>query len=310
MENFPAINKQPCTVKIKKHFIGRSRFFAMPGIVKRKFISENNRIAKSMTRPLTLISEILPLKYDGRILLDYYKQFYPQEWQVLAERCANYKAKDAFLVKHGKKKRYGLTTAEDFFFSLPKVKHILSKGEKAKHANSYDAQIIEIKKEKFVAKRNNSISKRQNKIADNKRNQQFVDPLFLDLFDFAYHRKGISQEEKLEIVNELIKYDTPRVVDMLYKINDAERNDQIRNLVFNHFQKNGHYVKLRKQFKGKKKSYQTEEYDYDMTPQDLVKRFNNKSLQSLKKYDMFVSHSANDAELVRKVVKNLNDIGA
>ena len=34
------------------------------------------------------------------------------------------------------------------------------------------------------------------------------------------------------------------------KINDAERNDQIRNLVFHHLQTNCHYVKLRKKFKG------------------------------------------------------------
>lgn len=54
----------------------------MPGIVKRKFISENNRIAKSMTRPLTLISEILPLAYDGKILLDYYKHATLTRWMT------------------------------------------------------------------------------------------------------------------------------------------------------------------------------------------------------------------------------------
>lgn len=278
----------------------------MPGIVKRKFISENNRIAKSMTRPFTLISEILPLAYDGKILLDYYKQLYPHEWNVLVERCANYKDKDAFLVKQGKKTRYGLTTAENFFFSLPKVKYILSKGQKDMHATSNDAHTIEIKKRNFFAKRKSAILKMQNKISNNKKNMQFIDPLFLDLYDYAYHKKGITQIEKLEIVNELFKYDTPRVVYILHKINDAERNDQIRNLVFHHLQTNGHYVKLRKKFKGKIKPYQVEEYDYDMTPQDLVEHLDGKRLQNMKQFDMFISHSAKDAELVREVIKNLN----
>ncbi len=120
-------------------------------------------------------------------------------------------------------------------------------------------------------------------------------------------QRGTTQEEKLEIVNELFKYDTPNVVVFLQKIIDAEHNNQIRELVFKHLQDSGHYVKLRKRFKCKKKSYSIETFDYDMKPSDLVARLDKKLLQDKKRYDIFISHSAKDAETVRNIIKHLND---
>ena len=77
----------------------------------------------------------------------------------------------------------------------------------------------------------------------------------------AYHKKGNTIEDKLEIFKEIQKFDCDRATQFFYKLNDSERNNQIRNMAFQHLQNTGHYVKLRKNFKGKKKIYM-EDYVY------------------------------------------------
>ena len=106
-----------------------------------------------------------------------------------------------------------------------------------------------------------------------------------------------------------MKFDSPKATDFLYRINDSERNDQIRNLAFRHLQKTGHYVKLRSKFKGKKKSYTTNTSSYEMTPEMLLARINEDTIQSKKSYEAFISHSYKDADLVYKTKEILNSQG-
>lgn len=90
------------------------------------------------------------------------------------------------------------------------------------------------------------------------------------------------------------------------RLNDGEKNLQIRQMAFNHLNKKGEYVKLRKKPTGKKKFYMTECSDFDMTPRDLLNRLNNDMIQNKKEYDVFISHSSKDSVLVRKIIKSLN----
>lgn len=69
----------------------------------------------------------------------------------------------------------------------------------------------------------------------------------------AYHKKDITTEEKLEILTELKKFDTENIVRFFRKLNDAEQNKMIRNLAFKYLQDYGHYVKLRKILKERRK---------------------------------------------------------
>ena len=88
--------------------------------------------------------------------------------------------------------------------------------------------------------------------------------------------------DKIEIFNELKKYECQKTTDFFHKLNDCERNNQIRRMAFEHLQKIGVFVRLRKNFKGKSKSYMTERDPFNVTPKDLVARIEEKSLQSKK----------------------------
>lgn len=282
----------------------------MPGKTKRKYQGETIRLAKSLTRPLTLVVQTLKPGYAEQDLLEAFKKYYPDEWNIISERYRVYSAKDSFLLSVGKKKRYYPKRPEEFFYSLPKVKHLLSKGYRIKHAEQYDEEARQKYIIQFESKRAGRIKKRQINIEKNTRKQQRVDPGFLDALIYAYHRKGNSTNDKLEIFNEIQKYDCDKAWEFFWKLNDSERNNEIRKCAFQHLQRSGHYVRLRKDFKGKKKSYMTEQSDFVGTPEILAQKLrNSKSVQSIKHYDLFVSHSYQDREKIYGIVAKANEVG-
>ena len=91
-----------------------------------------------------------------------------------------------------------------------------------------------------------------------------------------------------------------------YKLNDSEHNNQIRMMAFQHLQNLGKYVKLRKKFKGKKKTYHIDSTLPNYSPEELVKFLNSNSVESKKKYDIFISHSYLDKDLVKSMKNTLN----
>ncbi|EIJ2376140.1 hypothetical protein WOB69_08305 [Vibrio parahaemolyticus] len=75
----------------------------------------------------------------------------------------------------------------------------------------------------------------------------------------------MATKDKIEIFNELKKYECNKTIDFFQKINDSERNNQIRRMAFEHLQKIGAFLRLRK-------NYTTERGPFDVTPKDLVDR--------------------------------------
>lgn len=282
----------------------------MPGKAKRKYQGETIRLAKSLKRPLDLIMFTLKPGYTEKDILEAFKKYYPSEWDAICERYTVYSAKDSFLRNIGKKKRYYPKRPEEFFCSLPKVEYLLTKAYRTKHAGRYDEDARQKYCLEFEAKRTKRIQKQLVNITQNTREQQSVDPGFLDALIYAYHRRGNSTNDKLEIFKEIQKYDCEKSWIFFWKLNDSERNDEIRKRAFQHLQKSGHYVKLRNKFKGKKKSYMTETSSFDGTPEALANKLkNSRSVQNVKHYDLFISHSYQDRGKVYDVVGKANEFG-
>lgn len=183
----------------------------MPGIAKRKQVGEQIRFNKQLKRPLYLISEILPIDYDGKILLEYFIKYYPAEWDTLVQMQEQYKNKDDFLRKVGKKVRYKPLSPTDYFYSLQVVNNILHPGRKKKYAENFNLQEVESKKMQFENKRTAIIMKRQTRIKANTDLIQNIDPLYVDYYISIYHKQGISTEQKIEIVSDLSKYNSNKI---------------------------------------------------------------------------------------------------
>lgn len=279
----------------------------MSGIAKRKYVGELMRFNKSLKRPLKNIKEVLPKEYTPQIIIDEFKKYYPLIWKEMNERYKNYSEKDKFLKKHGKKVRYKPLKPDKYLLSLPQVKQWLSKDARIAHINKFNKEAQSEKIQILLSKMNNSVEKHTQKVSKNTEGIQKIEPLFVDIFISKYHKKGTTQEEKIEIFNELKKYNTDKTIDFFYKLNDAERNNQIRRKAFQHLQSLGRYVKLRKNFKGKKNEYMLSKNIFDMTPQDLWMRIENDGIQSKKRYDFFVSHSVVNRSQVLDIMNILNE---
>jgi len=273
----------------------------MTGMMKSKFSGETGKYMRSFTSQLTKVITSLPIDYDEQVVLEHYKKYYPNQWAGLISRFDYYIVKDQHLISVGKKKRYNHKSPINFFFGLAKVKLICSVGHKLKHKASY-----------CEAARQKAIQELESKIKppkDISTSLQFTDPYHLDVIISVYHKRGTTQHEKIEIVNELKKFRTKETITFFQKLNDSERNSQIRNIAFEHLQSIDAYVRKRQGFKGKKKEYHVDTDEFIVTPADLADRLKRDGIQSNKKFDLFVSHSCKDTILVKKLISELDRNG-
>ena len=279
----------------------------MVGEAKRKYDGELIRFAKSLRRPLDLVVETLKPDYSANDLLQAFKDYYPFEWKEICERWKVYSEKDEFLRQKKGHTRYNPLEPKEYFFSLKKVEYLLSKEFRKKHKQNYNEQFRVEKTNELRSQRNRKIEKRRKRIEEYTEDSQRVDPGFLDALIYAYHDHRNSTSDKMEIFKEIQKFECEKAIQFFWRLNDSERNSELRNLAFMHLQKSGHYAKLRKGFKGKKKAYQTEKSAFYGTPQTLAEKLkDNRSAQSVKCYDLFISHSSGDKGFVRSIVAKAN----
>lgn len=87
----------------------------MSGMMKRKFNSDTGRFMAAFTPQLKKLAVVLPFNYDKKIVLECYKEFFPNQWLNLVGRFNYYQDKDRYLVSVGKKKRYNHSSPDVFF---------------------------------------------------------------------------------------------------------------------------------------------------------------------------------------------------
>lgn len=276
------------------------------GVVKRKYTGELMRFNKSLKHPLNLIQDCLPREYSKNDILRIFKELYPNEWNIINQRYKNYLEKDKFLEKKKEKKKYNPEEPEKYFFNLEKVKHMASEGMRNKYKNNFVKESQEKNLSDLKIRRKDKIEQKIKEIDKLNEKIQFIEPLYIDVFIDAYHKKGITTEGKIEIFKELQKYECEKSTEFFYKLNDSEKNNQIRNMAFKHLQKSGKYAKLRQKFKGKQKSYMLEKDAFFMKPVDLVNRIKNNTIQNKKTFDYFISHSSKDKEIIMGIKGLLN----
>ena len=106
---------------------------------------------------------------------------------------------------------------------------------------------------------------------------------------------------------EASKYKSPITIKFLHKVNASERNYHLRYFAFQALQKFGvKEVRLRKNRKGKKKVGNKILPTPIETPDDLIHSIYNTQLEQMKKYDLFLSHSSFDSELLLSLKSVLN----
>ena len=109
---------------------------------------------------------------------------------------------------------------------------------------------------------------------------------------------------------EASKYKCRDTIDLFQKVNAAERNYHLRFFAFQTLQRFGiKEVRLKKNPKGKVKIGDKEVPKPLNTPKELLSAIYNTQLEHRKTFDIFLSHSSNDVNILLKIKTMLNATG-
>lgn len=277
----------------------------LAGLQKRKFQAEMIKFKSSLKHPIKSICSILPQKYDESDFIDLFKKYYPAEWNQIIQIEKLYKSKNKHLLRSGKKERYETSSPSEFIKSHTIVKNKLKSSEKLEHFKNFSSSKYMESLNALESKRSAKIEKYFSKIENARHLAQKIEPTFIQGFIRLFHLSK-NHNDKVELFNELTKYYCDATIQFFYKLNDSEHNDQIRMMAFYQLQNWMLYVKLRKKFKGKKKSYYLSTSTTKFNPKTLLNRIESNNYQSNKRYDIFISHSFQDASIVTELKEQLN----
>lgn len=177
--------------------------------------------------------------------------------------------------------------------------------------NAVAASEIRSKLEKRKIKKTTKLAEQEMLIGE--RTQQIF-PDYLSTIMAKYRHS--SPEERLLSVKELGKYNAPYTRKSLYQILAGEEDYFIRQEAFFLLQKFGCVAFLPKKGRGNKKKkdnllHKYGEYTQDIgrNPSNIMEDIACGSIESMKKYHIFLSHNSKDREVVLDLVSRLNLLG-
>ena len=276
--------------------------------MKRKYNAELIRFDKTLRKPIHNVLSIMPKGFTDKEFLCEFKLLYSYLWDDVCAKAKEYRRMDNGLEKKGFPKRYFFPTPAMYIkkVSTPIIKNkalheklILYSEERVNFRNSLIKECA-IKRQK-----------REVKLETNLKYIQKVTPSYSNYYIQTYfHCKQtnpIDVDTRYAILVEASKYKSPITIKFLHKVNASERNYHLRYFAFQALQKFGvKEVRLQKNRKGKKKVGDKIVPIPIETPDDLIHSIYNSQLEQMKKYDLFLSHSSFDSELLLSLKSVLN----
>ena len=278
------------------------------GRTKRKYNAELIRFQKTLRKPIRNVLAIMPKGFTDKEFLCEFKLLYSYLWDDVCAKAKEYQRMDNGLEKKGFPKRYFFPTPAMYIkkVSTPIIKNkalheklILYSEERTNFRNSLIKECA-IKRQK-----------REVKLETNLKYTQKVTPSYSNYYIqtyFHYKRTNpIDVDTRYAVLVEASKYKSPITIKFLHKVNASERNYHLRYFAFQALQKFGvKEVRLRKNRKGKKQVGNKILPTPIETPDDLIHSIYNTQLEQMKKYDLFLSHSSFDSELLLSLKSVLN----
>ena len=278
------------------------------GRTKRKYNAELIRFQKTLRKPIRNVLAIMPKGFTDKEFLCEFKLLYSYLWDDVCAKAKEYQRMDNGLEKKGFPKRYFFPTPAMYIkkVSTPIIKNkalheklILYSEERTNFRNSLIKECA-IKRQK-----------REVKLETNLKYTQKVTPSYSNYYIQTYfHCKRtnpIDVDTRYAVLVEASKYKSPITIKFLHRVNASERNYHLRYFAFQALQKFGvKEVRLRKNRKGKKKVGNKILPTPIETPDDLIHSIYNTQLEQMKKYDLFLSHSSFDSELLLSLKSVLN----
>lgn len=285
----------------------------MFGHAKRLYTKHLIEFVGTLNEPFRVVAGLMMPGFTDEEYINTFKECFPHFWQDICIKHITYQKADERLVKRGKKRRYKFPKPDNFV--LYKAKRIITK-TRINHAQGSvpDQESVERHKEILQKKAKEVIEARKAKEEQKLTYVQTVRPQYSGFLLGKYLRHRRTHPEDVDTcymyLQEASKYKCRDTIDLLQKVNAAERNYHLRHFAFLTLQKFGiKEVQLRKNPKGKAKPGDKTIPKEMKSPEDLLNAIYNSQLEQHKSFDLFLSHSSKDVDDLLRLKTMLNAQG-
>lgn len=261
---------------------------------------------KRFRKPVQQVAILMSPGFSDEYFVNTFRKLYPDMWDDLQKQYTYWHGKNNILIKYGKKSRYNFR--KPYNFILDCSFHIRKKLRKSNLPNTLsDEERKNIAKD-IQTKSETKLKKREEKLQKALYYVQKVEPQYTSKFIDRYFTTH-DLHERLEIIRELSKYKSEKIIEFFYKVNACTRNFSLKEESMKYIQGIGLPFVLRRKKKGKKNYIDNEQVKNMSSPEILMKRLYVDDLEKIKKFDAFISHNSQDEDKIVTFYKKLNKEG-
>ncbi|OCA96495.1 toll/interleukin-1 receptor domain-containing protein [Clostridium beijerinckii] len=277
------------------------------GETARQFNSIYIKYKQQFKRPIQNVANLMHRGFSDDDFIRKFKEIYPDLWLDLNSQYEYWHKKNEYIISKGKKSRYNFRKPYNFildcgFHTIPNIR---KKHELGKILPLYEQ--VKLSKD-IVEKSKNKLKKKIDKKVSIMKYLQEIHPQYADYFIDSYF-KTYDLHTKLEIMRELSKYKSEKIVEFFYKVNAGTRNFSLKQEAMKYIQALQLPFVLRRKKEGKTNYIDNEIVKNNNSPEILLQRIFVDDLEAHKKYDVFISHNSRDEEYVIDIYKNFNKYG-
>ena len=278
------------------------------GRSKRSYQRDLVRFSKTVRMPLRKVLAIMPDGFSEEFFLLEFKRLYAYLWDDICSKEKEYKFKDKERVRKGCSPIYYFPSPLTYLRSI--ARPIINNGRLYNSLKKSEKERIKFREtllEQSVAKQ----KIREEKVERNLMYVQQVTPRYSNYYIQVYfsgkQQNPSDVNSRYAVLVEASKYKSPVTIKFLHKVNRSERNFHLRYFAFQTLQKFGEKgVCFSRNRKGKKRKGDKIAPVQINTPDDLIHFIYSSQLEQMKKYDLFLSHSSSDSDLLLSLKSVLN----
>lgn len=261
---------------------------------------------KRFKKPIQNIARLMPQEFPDSYFVETFRRLYPDLWEDLNKQYKYWHDKNDVLIKYGKKSRYNFRKPYNFILDCSYHCRIGLRKNTERDILSKD-EIVELEAE-ILQQSKKKIEKNRQKEERALYYVQEVEPIYAKAFIDAYF-KTHDLHRRLEIMREMSKYKSDKIISFFYKVNACTRNFSLKEEAMKYIQGMGLPFVLRRKKKGKKTYIDNEKVKNNSSPEILMQRLYVDELEKLKEYDLFLSHNSQDEGRIVEIYKAFNAIG-
>ena len=261
---------------------------------------------KKFTKPVNQVAAFMTPGFSDEDFVDAFKKLYPDLWDDLQKQYLYWHDKNNTLIKYGKKSRYNFR--KPYNFILDCSFHIRKNLRRNNLTSTFSDEERRKLERDIQTKSEANLKKRHEKYQKALYYVQEIEPQYASEFIDRYF-ETYDLHEKLEIIRELSKYKSKKIIDFFYKVNTCTRNFSLKEESMKYIQSIGLPFVLKRKKKGKKNYIDNEQVINMSSPEMLMKRLYVDDLEKIKKFDVFISHNSQDEEKIVRFYKKLNKEG-